>query len=124
MIASLTVTRPPPHPHPQVDLLPEIASPPRFVPAPEQLLPPQLQAEVDSYLAQRGPPAFLMGLRSRLTLSPSDALVCGERQLGVEVVWRAAVLFLGCACAWWWARMAAGVALLGSAPLCSAPNMP
>lgn len=60
-----------------MDLLPEIASPPRYVPAPEQLLPPQLRAEVDSYLAQRGPPAFLMGLRSRLTLSPSDALVCG-----------------------------------------------
>lgn len=66
-------------PNLKVDLLPEIASPPRFVPAPDALLPAPLRAEVDAYLAAQGPPNFLMGLRSRLTLSPSDALVCGTK---------------------------------------------
>ena len=66
-------------PNLKVDLLPEIAAPPRFVPSPDALLPPPLRAEVDAYLAGRPPPNFLMALRSRLTLSPSDALVCGTK---------------------------------------------
>ena len=66
-------------PNLKVDLLPEIAAPPRFVPGPDALLPPPLRAEVDAYLAGRGPPNFPMALRSRLTLSPSDALVCGTK---------------------------------------------
>lgn len=103
---------------PQVDLLPEIASPPRFVPAPEQLLPAQLRAEVDSYLAQRGPPAFLMGLRSRLTLSPSDTLVCGERR---RLYCRAAGcrLLAAAGCLAWHARcIGAELSLIASPPTC------
>ncbi len=68
-------------PNLKVDLLPEIASPPRYAPAPDALLPAPLRAEVDAYLAGHGPAAtaFLMGMRSRLTLSPADALVCGTK---------------------------------------------
>ncbi|KAL4458253.1 hypothetical protein ABPG75_013118 [Micractinium tetrahymenae] len=66
-------------PNLKVDLLPEIAAPPHFVPAPEQLLPAPLRAEVDAFLGGAGPPGFLLGLRSRLALSPADALACGTR---------------------------------------------
>ena len=67
-------------PNLKVDLLPEIAAPPRFVPDPSELLPPPMRADVDAFLARRGnPSAFLMGLRSRLTLSPQDALVNGTK---------------------------------------------
>jgi CCR4-NOT transcription complex subunit 1 len=72
-------------PNLKVDLLPEIAAPPRFVPAPEALLPPQLRAEVDAFLAGRPSPsgappaAFLASLRARLSLAPADALACGTR---------------------------------------------
>ena len=66
-------------PNLKVDLLPEIAVPPRFVPAPDQLLPAPLRAEVDALLAQRGPPQALLGLRARLALAPADALVCGTK---------------------------------------------
>ncbi len=62
-----------------MDLLPEIAAPPHFVPAPEQLLPAPLRAEVDGFLAGAGPPGFLLGLRSRLSLAPAEALACGTK---------------------------------------------
>ena len=87
-------------PNLKVDLLPEIASPPRFVPAPDALLPPALRGEVDSYLAGRGgpggaPPAsFLLTLRPRLTLGPADALVCGTKY-NVPLI-NALAFYVGC----------------------------
>lgn len=81
-------------PNLKVDLLPEIGSPPRFVPAPEQLLPAPLRSEVDGYLAARGPPALLMGLRTRLTLAPADALVCGTKY-NVPLI-NALAFYVGC----------------------------
>ena len=62
-----------------VSHVPPAAAPPRYVPAPDALLPPQMRAEVDGHLAGRGPPNFRLGLRGRLTLPPADALVCGTK---------------------------------------------
>lgn len=81
-------------PNLKVDLLPEIAAPPRYVPAPEQLLPPPLRAEVDAYLAARSPPAFLLGLRARLTLPPAEALACGTKYNAPLI--NALAFYLGC----------------------------
>jgi len=62
-----------------VDLLAEIAVPPRFRPGAEALLPPALRAEVDAYLAARQPAGFLAALRQRLLLPAHEVHLCGTK---------------------------------------------
>ena len=63
----------------QVDLLAEIAVPPRFRPGAEALLPPALRAEVDAYLGSRQPAGFLAALRQRLLLPAHEVHLCGTK---------------------------------------------
>ncbi len=62
-----------------MDLLAEIAVPPRFRPGAEALLPPALRAEVDAYLAARQPAGFLAALRQRLLLPAHEVHLCGTK---------------------------------------------
>ncbi|KAK9843414.1 hypothetical protein WJX81_000935 [Elliptochloris bilobata] len=62
-----------------VDLLAEIAVPPRFRPGAEALLPPALRAEVDAYLGSRQPAGFLAALRQRLLLPVHEVHLCGTK---------------------------------------------
>lgn len=63
----------------QVDLLPEIALPPTFLPQPGDLFPASWRAELDSYLATRQPQSLLSSLRQRLMLSQQEAVMIGTR---------------------------------------------
>ncbi|KAK9824056.1 hypothetical protein WJX72_007392 [[Myrmecia] bisecta] len=66
-------------PNLKVDLLPEIAQTPRFLPEAAHLLPAAFKAEVDAYLATRQGPGLLAQLRGRLQLAPQEVVICGTR---------------------------------------------
>jgi len=63
----------------KVDMLPEVAQPPRYSPAAENLLPPAVRAEVDAILSGKVPAASAGALTQRLVSTQQEYAATGSR---------------------------------------------